>query len=147
MQAFPKIQYRRAMEHSETTPGTDERLSDRLSPMQYHCTQEAGTEQAFTGEYWDEKRAGTYRCVVCGEALFDSDTKYDSGSGWPSFWEPLTEGLVDNHQDTSHGTVRTEATCASCGAHLGHVFSDGPQPTGDRYCMNSACLTLDPRDA
>ncbi len=87
------------MEHSETTPGTDERLSDRLSPMQYHCTQEAGTEQAFTGEYWDEKRAGTYRCVVCGEALFDSDTKYDSGSGWPSFWAPLTEGLVDNHQD------------------------------------------------
>ena len=135
------------MEHSETTPGTDERLSDRLTPMQYHCTQEAGTEQAFTGEYWDEKRAGTYRCVVCGEALFDSDTKYDSGSGWPSFWEPLTEGLVDNHQDTSHGRVRTEATCASCGAHLGHVFSDGPQPTGDRYCMNSACLTLDPRDA
>ena len=135
------------MEHSETTPGTDERLSDRLTPMQYHCTQEAGTEQAFTGEYWDEKRAGTYRCVVCGEALFDSDTKYDSGSGWPSFWEPLTEGLVDNHQDTSHGTVRTEATCASCGAHLGHVFSDGPQPTGDRYCMNSACLILDPRDA
>ena len=135
------------MEHSETTPGTDERLSDRLTPMQYHCTQEAGTEQAFTGEYWDEKRAGTYRCVVCGEALFDSDTKYDSGSGWPSFWEPLTEGLVDNHQDTSHGMVRTAATCASCGAHLGHVFSDGPQPTGDRYCMNSACLTLDPRDA
>ena len=135
------------MKHSETTPGTDERLSDRLTPMQYHCTQEAGTEQAFTGEYWDEKRAGTYRCVVCGEALFDSDTKYDSGSGWPSFWEPLTEGLVDNHQDTSHGMVRTEATCASCGAHLGHVFPDGPQPTGDRYCMNSACLTLDPRDA
>lgn len=134
------------MEHSETTPGTDERMSDRLTPMQYHCTQEAGTEQAFTGEYWDEKRAGTYRCVVCGEALFDSDTKYDSGSGWPSFWEPLTEGLVDNHQDTSHGMVRTEATCASCGAHLGHVFPDGPQPTGDRYCMNSACLTLDPRD-
>ena len=110
MQAFPKIRYRRAMEHSETTPGTDERLSDRLTPMQYHCTQEAGTEQAFTGEYWDEKRAGTYRCVVCGEALFDSDTKYDSGSGWPSFWEPLTEGLVDNHQDTSHGTVRTART-------------------------------------
>ena len=135
------------MEHSETTPGTDERISDRLTPMQYHCTQEAGTEQAFTGEYWDEKRAGTYRCVVCGEALFDSDTKYDSGSGWPSFWEPLTEGLVDNHQDTSHGMVRTEATCASCGAHLGHVFPDGPQPTGDRYCMNSACLTLAPRAA
>ena len=135
------------MKHSETTPGTDERLSDRLTPMQYHCTQEAGTEQAFTGEYWDEKRAGTYRCVVCGEALFDSDTKYDSSSGWPSFWEPLTEGLVDNHQDTSRGMVRTEVTCASCGAHLGHVFPDGPPPTGDRYCMNSACLTLDSRDA
>ena len=131
------------MEHSETTPGTDERISDRLTPMQYHCTQEAGTEQAFTGEYWDEKRAGTYRCVVCGEALFDSDTKYDSGSGWPSFWEPLTEGLVDNHQDTSHGMVRTEATCASCGAHLGHVFPDGPAPGGARYCINSVALALD----
>ncbi len=133
------------MEHSETTPGTDERISDRLTPMQYHCTQEAGTEQAFTGEYWDEKRAGTYRCVVCGEALFDSDTKYDSGSGWPSFWEPLTEGLVDNHQDTSHGMVRTEATCASCGAHLGHVFPDGPGAAGERYCINSACLVFDER--
>ena len=135
------------MEHSETTPGTDERIRDRHPPLQYHCTQAAGTEQAFTGEYWDEKRAGTYRCVVCGEALFDSDTKYDSGSGWPSFWEPLTEGLVANHQDTSHGMVRTEATCASCGAHLGHVFPAGPQPTGARYCMHSACLTLDPRAA
>ena len=135
------------MNRPETTSEMEERLRDRLSPMQYHCTQEAGTEQAFTGEYWDEKRAGTYRCVVCGEALFDSDTKYDSSSGWPSFWEPLTEGLVDNHQDTSRGMVRTEVTCASCGAHLGHVFPDGPPPTGDRYCMNSACLTLDSRDA
>jgi peptide-methionine (R)-S-oxide reductase len=115
--------------------------------MQFHCTQEAGTEQAFTGEYWDEKQAGTYRCVVCGEALFDSDTKYDSKSGWPSFWEPLAEGLVDNRQDTSRGMVRTEVTCTSCGAHLGHVFPDGPQPTGERYCMNSACLTLEPRDS
>ena len=135
------------MNRPETTSEMEERLRDRLSPMQYHCTQEAGTEQAFTGEYWDEKRAGTYRCVVCSEALFDSDTKYDSSSGWPSFWKPLTEGLVDNHQDTSRGMVRTEVTCASCGAPLGHVFPDGPPPTGDRYCMNSACLTLDPRDA
>ena len=135
------------MENPESTPETDEQIRERLSPMQYHCTQEAGTERAFTGAYWDEKRAGTYRCVVCGEALFESDTKYESGSGWPSFWEPIAEGLVDNHQDFSCGMVRTEVTCASCGAHLGHVFPDGPQPTGERYCMNSACLTLDPHDA
>ena len=135
------------MDRPDAAPETDEQLRRRLSPMQYHCTQEAGTEQAFTGEYWDDKRAGTYRCVVCGKALFDSATKYDSGSGWPSFWEPVAEGLVDNHQDTSRGMVRTEVTCTSCSAHLGHVFPDGPEPTGDRYCMNSACLTLDPRDA
>tara|TARA_Y100000310_G_scaffold302409_2_gene339716 strand:- start:408 stop:815 length:408 start_codon:yes stop_codon:yes gene_type:complete len=135
------------MDSPDACPETDDQLRERLTPMQFHCTQEAGTEQAFTGEYWDEKQAGTYRCVVCGEALFDSDTKYDSKSGWPSFWEPLAEGLVDNRQDTSRGMVRTEVTCTSCGAHLGHVFPDGPQPTGERYCMNSACLTLEPRDS
>ncbi|HJL77091.1 MAG: peptide-methionine (R)-S-oxide reductase [Acidimicrobiaceae bacterium] len=135
------------MDSPDAYPETDDQLRERLTPMQFHCTQEAGTEQAFTGEYWDEKQAGTYRCVVCGEALFDSDTKYDSKSGWPSFWEPLAEGLVDNRQDTSRGMVRTEVTCTSCGAHLGHVFPDGPQPTGERYCMNSACLTLEPRDS
>ena len=127
-------------------PGTDDQLRQRLTPMQYHCTQEAGTERAFTGEYVDEKRAGTYRCVVCGEALFDSATKYDSGSGWPSFWEPLDESLVDRHVDQSLGMVRTEVTCASCGAHLGHVFPDGPRPSGERHCINSACLLLDPVD-
>jgi peptide-methionine (R)-S-oxide reductase len=127
-------------------PGTDDQLRQRLTPMQYHCTQEAGTERAFSGEYVDEKRAGTYRCVVCGEALFDSATKYDSGSGWPSFWEPLDESLVDRHVDQSLGMVRTEVTCASCGAHLGHVFPDGPRPSGERHCINSACLLLDPVD-
>ncbi len=127
-------------------PGTDDQLRQRLTPMQYHCTQEAGTERAFSGEYVDEKRAGTYRCVVCGEALFDSATKYDSGSGWPSFWEPLDESLVDRHVDQSLGMVRTEVTCASCGAHLGHVFPDGPRPSGERHCINSDCLLLDPAD-
>ncbi len=126
-------------------PGTDDQLRQRLTPMQYHCTQEAGTERAFSGEYVDEKRAGTYRCVVCGEALFDSATKYDSGSGWPSFWEPLDESLVDRHVDQSLGMVRTEVTCASCGAHLGHVFPDGPRPSGERHCINSACITLEER--
>lgn len=119
-------------------------LRSRLTPLQYRVTQEAGTERAFTGEYWDSKDAGTYRCVVCDEPLFSSDTKYDSGSGWPSFWQPLGADSVTEHEDRGFGMVRTEAVCASCGAHLGHVFPDGPQPTGLRYCMNSASLRLDP---
>lgn len=120
-----------------------EELRQRLTPMQFRCTQEAGTERAFTGEYWDCHDAGTYRCVVCGEALFNSATKYESGSGWPSFWQPVAGDVIEEHVDRSHGMVRTEALCASCGAHLGHVFPDGPQPTGLRYCMNSASLHLE----
>jgi peptide-methionine (R)-S-oxide reductase len=120
----------------------DTDLRRRLTPEQYHVTQEGGTERAFTGEYWDCHDDGVYRCVVCDAPLYTSDTKYDSGTGWPSFWQPI-EGAVDTRLDTSHGMVRTEVVCASCGAHLGHVFDDGPRPTGQRFCMNSCALRLD----
>ncbi len=117
-------------------------LRARLTPLQYRVTQEAGTERPFTGEYWDAKDEGTYHCVVCDAPLFASDTKYDSGTGWPSFWQPVDPARVSEHVDRGHGMVRTEAVCSSCGAHLGHVFEDGPRPTGVRYCMNSASLRL-----
>ncbi|HJM22088.1 MAG TPA: peptide-methionine (R)-S-oxide reductase MsrB [Acidimicrobiales bacterium] len=119
---------------------TNDELRERLSSLQYHVTQESGTEQAFTGDTWDQKDTGTYLCVVCDTALFSSENKYESGSGWPSFWQPLSDTAVDTQIDNSHGMVRVEALCHSCGAHLGHIFPDGPQPTGDRYCMNSASM-------
>jgi peptide-methionine (R)-S-oxide reductase len=122
----------------------EDELRQRLSPEQFEVTRRAGTERAFTGAYVDTKDPGVYRCVVCDLELFRSDTKYDSGSGWPSFWEPISPDRVTLATDTSHGMVRTEATCARCGSHLGHVFPDGPQPTGERFCMNSASLKLDP---
>ena len=123
------------------------KLRERLSPLQYTVTQEAGTERAFTGEYWDTKDPGMYHCIVCDTPLFSSDTKYDSGSGWPSFWEAADPEAVVRTVDHSHGMVRIEATCAKCGAHLGHIFPDGPQPTGERYCMNSASMRLERDEA
>jgi peptide-methionine (R)-S-oxide reductase len=128
---------------ADPTAPTDAELRERLTAEQYEVTQRKGTERAFTGEYWDCHDDGVYRCVVCDEPLFASTTKFESGSGWPSFWKPLDDDQVTTETDASHGMVRTEALCASCGAHLGHVFPDGPQPTGDRYCMNSASLRLD----
>ena len=119
-------------------------LRERLTPLQYEVTQEAGTERPFSGEYWDTKDPGMYRCLVCDAELFSSDTKYDSGSGWPSFYEAIAPEAVGLQVDSTLGMVRTEVVCENCGAHLGHRFADGPQPTGERYCMNSASLRLVP---
>jgi len=123
---------------------TEEELRARLTPEQFEVTQNSGTEQAFTGIYADTKTPGVYHCIVCDEALFSSDTKFESGSGWPSFYQPMDGDAVETEIDRSYGMVRTEVKCANCGAHLGHVFPDGPQPTGDRFCMNSAALNLEP---
>ena len=116
-----------------------------LSPEQYEVLRRKGTERPFTGKYYDSKEEGVYRCAGCGSPLFDSDAKFDSGTGWPSYCQPVSQGAVDTGEDRSHGMVRTEVRCSRCGGHLGHVFPDGPEPTGLRYCINSVSLDFEPR--
>jgi peptide-methionine (R)-S-oxide reductase len=127
----------------EKVEKTDQEWRSQLSPEQYEVLRNSGTEAPFTGEYWDTKEDGVYRCAGCGQELFSSDTKFDSGTGWPSFFDPMDSDLVETRDDSSHGMHRIEVVCSRCGGHLGHVFPDGPKPTGQRYCINSCSLDFD----
>ncbi|MFT3856531.1 MAG: peptide-methionine (R)-S-oxide reductase MsrB [Aquabacterium sp.] len=124
---------------------TDAEWRAQLDPTDYQVTRQAATERAFTGRYWDHFEDGVYKCVCCGVTLFDSATKFDAGCGWPSYWQPTDNATIERVMDHSHGMVRVEVRCNHCGAHLGHVFDDGPAPTGERYCINSAALDFQPR--
>ena len=116
----------------------------QLDPMQYQVARQAATERAFTGKYWDHFESGQYKCVGCGTPLFESSTKFDAGCGWPSYWQPINSEIIERVVDRSHGMVRVEVRCNTCGSHLGHVFEDGPQPTGERFCINSAAIDFEP---
>lgn len=128
---------------AEKVSKTEEEWKKQLTSEQFYILREKGTERAFSGKYWNNHEAGTYRCAACGQPLFTSDTKFDSGTGWPSFWKPLSPAAVELHEDNSHFMSRVEVVCSRCGGHLGHVFTDGPEPTGLRYCMNSASLAFE----